>query len=124
MSLLSSLKDATGRLSAQTALSMRRAKLEGERRLLQRQHRAALEELGERTYELARAGRIAQDQIAPEVAAIDAKLGEIEAKVFEIEGLRDDPADAGAAPATAAPTEAEPAPRDPAWRQAERFFRS
>lgn len=124
MSLLSSLSQATGRLAAQTTLSIRRAKLEGERRLLQRQHRAALEELGERTYELAQAGRIAQDQIAPEVAAIDAKLGEIETKVFEIEGLRDGPDAEPPSPGGRALDKPTDGPRDPAWQQAERFFRS
>ncbi|MEQ9122720.1 MAG: hypothetical protein RIM80_09160, partial [Alphaproteobacteria bacterium] len=57
---------------------------------LARQHRTALEELGLRAYELAKAGDLPEAPLATEVAAVEAKLIEIEAKVAEIDRLRGD----------------------------------
>jgi hypothetical protein len=88
MSVLDSLTKHANRLASDVQVSLRRARVEGERRLLQRQHRTALEELGERAYELVRAGTIPEEPLATEVAAVESKLMEIEAKVAEIESLR------------------------------------
>ena len=57
MTVLDSLAKQANRLAADVQTSLKRARVEGERRLLQRQHRAALEQLGERTYELVKSGR-------------------------------------------------------------------
>ena len=57
MTVLDSLAKQANRLASDVQTSLKRARVEGERRLLQRQHRAALEELGERTYELVKVGR-------------------------------------------------------------------
>ncbi len=92
MTVLDSIAKQANRLATDVQASLRRARVEGERRLLQRQHRASLEELGERTYELVRSGRIPEEPLAPEVGAVEAKLMEIEAKVAEIESLRADEA--------------------------------
>jgi hypothetical protein len=88
MSVLDNLTKHANRLASDVQVSLRRARVEGERRLLQRQHRTALEELGERAYELVRAGTIPEEPLATEVAAVESKLMEIEAKVTEIESLR------------------------------------
>ena len=71
MSVLDTLAKGASRLATDVQLSLKRARLEGERRLLQRQHRAALEELGERTYELVRAGEMPEGKLGPELAAVE-----------------------------------------------------
>ena len=136
MSVLENLTRQAGRLANDVQSSLKRARVEGERRLLQRQHRAALEELGERAYELVRTGALAEEPLAPEVAAIESKLMELEAKVAEIDGLRDGDADGGTsgpvapAPAATAPPASDPEPAGtkdagagPGWDAADRFFR-
>jgi hypothetical protein len=137
MSVLDNLTRQAGRLANDVQSSLKRARVEGERRLLQRQHRAALEELGERAYELVRTGALPEEPLAPEVAAIESKLMELEAKVAEIDGLRDGDTDveASSGPVAADPTPAasptpdpEPGgPKDvgpgPGWDAADRFFR-
>ncbi|MGD9695798.1 MAG: hypothetical protein AB7V42_09080 [Thermoleophilia bacterium] len=90
MSVLDSLAKQANRLAADVQVSLKRARVEGERRLLQRQHRAALEELGEKAYELVRSGALPEDPLSAEVAAVESKLMEIEAKVAEIDALRGD----------------------------------
>lgn len=100
MSVLDTLAKQANRLAADVQMSLKRARVEGERRLLQRQHRAALEELGEKAYELVRSGAIPEQGLAAEMAAVESKLMEIEAKVAEIDSLRaedEEPAPAGAA---------------------------
>jgi chromosome segregation ATPase len=135
MTVLDSIAKQANRLATDVQTSLKRARVEGERRLLQRQHRAALEELGERAYELVRAGALPEEPIAAEVAAVEAKLMEIEAKVAEIDELRtdeeEDAAGAGAAePAdpsrTAFPMVGDTPPAagpGPGWEAAERFFK-
>jgi hypothetical protein len=138
MSVLDNLTRQAGRLANDVQASLKRARIEGERRLLQRQHRAALEELGERAYELVRTGALPEEPLAPEIAAIESKLMELEAKVAEIDGLRDGADDAGAAvseavsdnsTATTSPTAADTsdvpkqAGAGPGWDAADRFFR-
>ena len=90
MQVLDSIAKQANRLATDVQMSLKRARVEGERRLLQRQHRAALEELGERAYELVRAGKLPEEPLATEIGAIESKLMEIEAKVAEIESLRSD----------------------------------
>lgn len=102
------------RLAGDVQASVARARLEGERRLLQRQHRAAAERLGERAWELARAGDLDPTPLRAEIADVDRLLGEIAAKVAEIEDLRDEDTD------TAPP----PPSRPTGWEDADRFFRS
>ena len=143
MQVLDTIAKQANRLATDVQLSLKRARVEGERRLLQRQHRAALEELGERAYEQVRAGAIAEGPLSAEVAAVESKLIEIEAKVAEIESLRSDDEDDGdddgtdgdprerdergeedpsraAFPMVNGPAE-KPGP-GPGWEAAERFF--
>ncbi len=138
MTVLDTLTKQANRLATDVQTSLKRARVEGERRLLQRQHRAALEELGERTYELVRAGTVPEEPLATEVGAVEAKLMEIEAKVAEIESMRGDEddeatpppaADASEASRTAfpmvddaAPAEARDGSPGPGWDAAEKFF--
>jgi len=130
MTVLDTLAKQANRLATDVQTSLKRARVEGERRLLQRQHRTALEELGERAYELVRAGTLPEEPIASEVAEVESKLMEIEAKVAEIDSLRSEEEEAQAADEdpsrTAFPmvdgTAAESTP-GPGWEAAERFFK-
>ena len=136
MSVVDQLARQASRLANDVQVSLKRARVEGERRLLQRQHRAALEDLGLRTYELIRAGELPEEPLATEVAAIDRKLIELEAKEREITQLQDDEDAKGAgedAVDTAFPMVGDPSadPHDgpptnpgPGWQATERFFRS
>ena len=134
MTVLDTLTKQANRLATDVQTSLKRARVEGERRLLQRQHRAALEELGERTYELVRAGTVPEEPLATEVGAVEAKLMEIEAKVAEIESLRGDE-DEDVTPPASTPEDASrtafPMVGDeggsnggpgPGWDAAEKFF--
>ena len=85
MSIFDELTRQAGRIAGDVQSSVRRARVEGERRLLQRQHRAALEELGERAYALVVAGELPREPLAAEVEIVEAKLLEIEAKAAEID---------------------------------------
>ena len=85
MQVLDSIAKQANRLATDVQMSLKRARVEGERRLLQRQHRAALEELGERAYELVRSGELPEEPLATEIGAVESKLMEIEAKVAEID---------------------------------------
>lgn len=89
MSVIDTITRRTGDFAAGLRRSARRARADGELRLLQRQRRAAVEQLGERTYELIREGRIASPDLGPQVADVESKLMEIDAKVGEIDALRD-----------------------------------
>lgn len=130
MTVLDTLAKQANRLATDVQMSLKRARVEGERRLLQRQHRAALEELGERTYELVRAGQVPEGPIAAEVGAVEAKLMEIEAKVAEIESLRGDEADEPGSAADPSRTAFPMVDDDtsgtstpgPGWDAAEKFF--
>lgn len=129
MSILDSLAQQAGKIANDVQGSLRRARVEGERRLLQRQHRAALEELGERAYELVRSGVLPDGPLAAEVAAVESKLMELEAKVVEIEGLRTTgPSPDAPTPGPVESSGSEPAAPSagagPGWDAAERFFRS
>ena len=88
MSVFDAVKGTAGRLAGDVQLSLRRARLEGERRVLQRQHRSALEALGARAYELTTGEGLSAGALAAEVAAVEAKLMEIDAKTAEIAALR------------------------------------
>lgn len=91
MSVFKNVTSTAGRLTDGLRQSARRARLEGERRVLQRQHRAALETLGSRIVELARAEQLETTTFGPEIATVEAKLMEIDAKTAEIDALTDEP---------------------------------
>ena len=84
MSVITTVTRTAGRLAGDVQQSVRRARLEGERRVLQRQYRSALEHLGDRVVQLVRAGQLPGSEIGPEIADVEAKLMEIDAKAAEI----------------------------------------
>ena len=86
MSVITTVTRTAGRLVGDVRHAVRRARLEGERRVLQRQHRAALEQLGDRVIELVRAGQLPDTGIGPEIANVEARLMEIDATAAEILG--------------------------------------
>jgi hypothetical protein len=140
MSVVDQLARQASRLANDVQVSLRRARVEGERRLLQRQHRAALEDLGLRTYELVRAGDLPEAPIALELAAIERKLIELEAKDREIAQMQAEEAtrsesDSGDDAFGAAfpmmgdtshdsPHDSPPTNPGAGWEAADRFFRS
>ncbi len=121
MSIIDQITQQAGRLAGDVQQSVKRARVQGERRLLERQHRAALEELGERTYALVKEGALDGGALSPQVAAVDSALMEIEGKDAEIAAFHDDaPAPAPQAP-QAAPSDA-PRSAGTGWEAADRFF--
>ncbi len=140
MSVVDQLARQASRLANDVQVSLRRARVEGERRLLQRQHRAALEDLGLRAYDLVRAGELPEAPLAPELAAIERKLIELEAKDREIAQMQEEeasPSDSeagddgfGAAfpmmgdASDDSPHESPPTSPGAGWEAADRFFRS
>jgi hypothetical protein len=121
VSVIDTLEKGARKLADDVQTSMRRARLEGERRMVMRHHRSALEELGQRAYEAVRAGTIPEALLAPEIAAVEAKLGELETKLSEIDRLREDRADGG--PGASDDGDAGPS-AGPGWDAADRYFRS
>ena len=85
-SVVHTVTGTAGRLAGNLHQAARRARLEGERRVLQRQHRAALEALGTRVVELTHDSAL-ELPLGPEIATVEAKLMEIDAKTAEIESL-------------------------------------
>jgi len=79
VSIIRSMTSRAGRMAGDVKGSVRRARLEGERRLLERRHRAALEALGTRAYELIGDNRLSADALTPEVAEVERLLMEIDA---------------------------------------------
>ncbi|HJZ62505.1 MAG TPA: hypothetical protein VKD47_10155 [Miltoncostaeaceae bacterium] len=124
--VLDTLTKHAGRLAGDVQHSLRRARLEGERRVLQRQHRAALEELGQRAYELVRAGKIDDALLGPELAAVEGKLMEIDAKSAEVEAVRaadEQAADAADVAFPMVPGNAGSTSPGAGWEAADRFFK-
>jgi hypothetical protein len=127
MTVLDNLAKQANRLASDVQTSLKRARVEGERRLLQRQHRAALEELGERTYELVRSGEMPQGPVAHEIAAVESKLMELEGKAAEIDSLHGEEGTPDGDPSRDAfpmvgDEPSKPTP-GPGWEAAERFFK-
>ena len=79
MSIFNSVTSITGRVAGDVKGSVRRARLEGERRILERRHRTALEALGARAYALVEQGDLSADALAPEVAEVRNRMMEIDA---------------------------------------------
>ncbi len=112
MSLLDSIQQGASRVAGEVQTSVARARLEAERRLLGRQHRAALETLGQRAYELVRTDALPAEPLAAEISAVDERLDEIEAKLAEIDVLRDSgPGGNGSGPSAG-----------PGWDAADDYF--
>lgn len=129
MALFDSIARQAGRVAGDVQVSIKRARLEGERRLLQRAHRTALESLGERSLELIRQRRLDEGLLAPQVAEVESALMEIDAKAAEIDALRSSEptrADSADDRDRQGPLEIEAGSQAPAkktgWEAAERYF--
>ena len=85
MSIFSSVTHLTGRVTGDVKSSVRRARLEGERRVLERRHRGSLEALGARAYALAEEGTLTADALAPEIAEVRTRLFEIDAALVAVD---------------------------------------
>jgi hypothetical protein len=85
VSIISSVTSITGRVAGDVKGSVRRARLEGERRVLERRHRTALEALGARAYALVNDGTLSADALAPEVAEVRSRLMEIDASLAALD---------------------------------------
>lgn len=120
MSVIDTFEKGARKLADDVQTSMRRARLEGERRMVMRHHRSALEELGQRAYEAVRAGTIPEALLGPEIAAVEAKLGELESKLAEIDRLREERADGDGSGGDGASGPSA----GPGWDAADRYFRS
>jgi hypothetical protein len=117
MALRDGLSKRASRLAADAQRSLRRGRLEAERRLVQRQHRGALGRLGEHAYALVRAGTLPAGELGPELGALEDTLRQIDENRRQTEALR--PAEEGAT----ASEDTTAASAGPGWEAAERFFR-
>jgi hypothetical protein len=118
MAVLDSIAKQANRLASDVQMSLRRARVEGERRLLQRQHRAALEELGERAYELVRDGTIPGEALSTEIESL--RTEDDEGTGQGAETPREDPSRT-AFPMVDSPPSTPPTP-GPGWEAADKFF--
>jgi hypothetical protein len=81
---------STGGLAADVQRSLRRARLEAERRLLERERRGALARLGTRVSELVATGALAAAGLAGELARVEQASTRVEANGRETEALAPD----------------------------------
>ena len=113
MSLLDQLTQQAGRIAGDVQESIKRARVQGERRLLERQHRAALEELGAKAVSLINDGGLDGTPLSAQVAAVESARMEIEAKDAEIAALTGPGGSATPAPAAESPAGAGAPPPSP-----------
>ena len=79
MSIIRSVTSGAGRLAHDMRGSVHRARLEGEKRVLERRHRQALAALGARAYALAQQDALTADALAPEIAEVEARMADVRA---------------------------------------------
>ena len=79
MSIIAAVASTAGRVAHDMRSSVHRARIEGERRVLERRHRRALAALGARAHVLARDGDIPAGALAAEIAEVDARLADLAA---------------------------------------------
>lgn len=87
MAVLKNVARGGKRLAGDVHASVKRGRLEGERRLLERRRRHAAEKLGEKVWELAKAGAIDPRLIGEEIRSMDDLLIEITGTAAEIDAL-------------------------------------
>lgn len=96
MSIFRSVTSTAGRVAHDMRGSVHRARLEGEKRVLERRHRQALANLGARAYALSQEGGLTAEALAPEIAEVDARLADVRA-AREVQSEEDTAHDAVAA---------------------------
>jgi len=79
MSIIRSVTSTAGRVAHDMRGSVHRARLEGEKRVLERRHRQALAALGARASALAEEGALTAEALAPEIAEVESRLAEVRA---------------------------------------------
>ena len=96
MSIFRSVTSTAGRVAHDMRGSVHRARLEGEKRVLERRHRQALAALGARAYALSQEGALTADALAPEIAEVEARMAAVRA-AREVQAEEDTAHDAVAA---------------------------
>ncbi len=87
MSIVKTATQRAGKIAGDVQKSVRRARLEAERRTLERRHRAALTELGRHTAALVKDGRLPDTDLGEQIAAVDDLVMLIAANDAEITDL-------------------------------------
>lgn len=85
MSFIRSGTSTAWRMAGEMRQSVHRARVEGEKRVMERRHRAALVALGARAYALAKEGRIPADALADQIAEVDARQADMAATRAAVE---------------------------------------
>ncbi|MGA0068867.1 MAG: hypothetical protein ACO3PB_05365 [Miltoncostaeaceae bacterium] len=96
MSIFRSVTSPAGRVAHDMRGSVHRARLEGEKRVLERRHRHALTALGARAYTLSQEGTLTADALAAEIAEVEARMADVRA-AREVKAEEDTAHDAVAA---------------------------
>jgi hypothetical protein len=78
-SVSTSLAHEAARLARDVPGAVARARMEGERKVLARRHRNALQALGARAFALSRDGHLTAEALAPEIADVETLLALVEA---------------------------------------------
>lgn len=78
-SVSTSLAHEAGRLARDIPGAVGRARAEGERKVLERRHRHALQALGARAFALSRDGHLTAEAMGPEIAEVEALRAAVEA---------------------------------------------
>jgi len=86
MSVIRSFTSTAGRVAHDMRGSLHRARIEGQKRVLERRHRQALAALGARAYDLALEGDLTSEALAPEIAEVESRLAEVRAARAEKAG--------------------------------------
>jgi hypothetical protein len=79
MSIIRSTTSTAWRMAGDMRQSVHRARVEGEKRVMERRHRAALAALGARAYELAMEGRIPVQDMADQIAEVELRRADMQA---------------------------------------------
>ena len=79
MSIFRSVTTTAGRVAHDVRGSVHRARIEGEKRVLERRHRHALQALGARAYALAKEDALTADALSDEIADVDLRLADVQA---------------------------------------------
>jgi len=123
MPIVNTLSRGAGRLASEVLLSLRRARLETERKLLQRKRGAALTRLGERVHQLVEDGGLPRAGLESELGTLEAALAEISANDGALASLRATPERELAAGEGQADSNGGTGGAGPGWEAAARFFK-
>jgi hypothetical protein len=121
MPIINTLTGRAGRLASDVQRSLRRARLEAERKLLQRKRAAALTRLGERVDQLVAEGTLPRSGLELELGTLEAAVSEISASDSAIQALRSTEEHGSGAGEQAGPGGRGGA--GPGWEAAARFFK-